>query len=106
MANLAQLKQWNTITYILYIVGLFVGLTSIIAVIMNYLKRKEMLGTWLESHVEWQITTFWMGLLGYIIGTVLIVVLVGYVILLAVFIWQVYRVIKGIMALNEEREVF
>ena len=48
MANIEQLKQYNLITYILYILGFFVGLTPIVAIIMNYLKRNEMRGTWLE----------------------------------------------------------
>ena len=55
MANIKQLKQYNLITYILYILGFFVGLTPIVAIIMNYLKRNEMRGTWLESHSDWQI---------------------------------------------------
>lgn len=45
MANIEQLKQYNLITYILYILGFFVGLTPIVAIIMNYLKRNEMRGT-------------------------------------------------------------
>ena len=52
MSTADSLKQYNLLTYILYIVGLFVALTSIIAVIMNYIKREEMTGTWLESHVN------------------------------------------------------
>lgn len=105
MTTPESLKQYNLITYILYLVGCFVGLTGIIAVIMNYIKREEMAGTWLESHVNWQISTFWWGLLGYIVGYILTFVLVGFLVLLGVFIWQLYRFIKGIIALNENRPI-
>lgn len=105
MSQMASLKQYNLITYILYLVGFLVGLTGIIAVIMNYIKRSEMQGTWLESHANWQIRTFWWGLLGYIIGYILTFVLIGFVILLVVFIWQLYRFIKGLIALNENRPI-
>src|SRR5947208_11529522 len=46
------------------VVGAFLtGWPSIIAVILNYVKRSEARGTWLESHFRWQIRTFWFGLL-------------------------------------------
>ena len=46
------------------IVGAFLtGWPSIIAVVLNYVKRGEARGTWLESHFRWQIRTFWYGLL-------------------------------------------
>lgn len=105
MTTSDSLKQYNLITYILYLIGFVVGLTAIIAVIMNYIKRDEMQGTWLESHVSWQISTFWWGLLGYIVGYILTFILIGFVILLVVFIWQLYRFIKGLIALNENRPI-
>lgn len=71
MASAEDLKQYNLITYILYILGFFLGLTPFIAIVMNYIKRDEMRGTWLESHVDWQIKTFWISLLGYIVGGLL-----------------------------------
>jgi uncharacterized membrane protein len=46
------------------VVGAFLtGWPSIIAVMLNYLKRNEARGTWIESHFRWQIRTFWYGLL-------------------------------------------
>lgn len=42
------------------VIGTFVfGLPSIIAVIMNYSRRDAVRGSWLESHFEWQLRTFW-----------------------------------------------
>ncbi|MDM1244256.1 MULTISPECIES: hypothetical protein [Acinetobacter] len=104
-AGLDQLKQYNLITYILYIVGFFVGVTPIIAIIMNYLKRAEMRGTWLESHVNWQIKTFWVTLIAYLVGAVLTTILIGFIVLLLAFIWHIYRLVKGLMALNNNQPV-
>lgn len=103
--ELNQLKQYNLITYILYLVGFVVGITGLIAIIMNYVKRNEMRGTWLESHVDWQIKTFWFSLIGYIVGFLLTAILIGYVIILVVFIWHVYRLIKGLIALNDNKPI-
>ena len=103
--ELNQLKQYNLITYILYLVGFVVGITVLIAIIMNYVKRNEMRGTWLESHVDWQIKTFWYSLIGYIVGFLLTAILIGYVIILVVFIWHVYRLIKGLIALNDNKPI-
>ena len=103
--ELNQLKQYNLITYILYLVGFVVGITGLIAIIMNYVKRNEMRGTWLESHVDWQIKTFWYSLIGYIVGFLLTAILIGFVIILVVFIWHVYRLIKGLIALNDNKPI-
>ena len=86
-------------------VGFVVGITGLIAIIMNYVKRNEMRGTWLESHVDWQIKTFWYSLIGYIVGFLLTAILIGYVIILVVFIWHVYRLIKGLIALNDNKPI-
>src|ERR1700752_3204993 len=60
------------------IVGAFVfGVPSIIAVVINYLKRAEATGTFLESHFRWQIRTFWFALLWCVSGAVLFVSIVG-----------------------------
>ena len=53
------------------VVGAFLtGWPSIIAVILNYVKRSDVRGTWLESHFRWQIRTFWHGIaLGLFAGS-------------------------------------
>ncbi|ENW32062.1 MULTISPECIES: DUF4870 family protein [Acinetobacter] len=105
MASAEDLKQYNLITYILYILGFFLGLTPFIAIVMNYIKRDEMRGTWLESHVDWQIKTFWISLLGYIVGGLLTVILIGFLIVFLVFIWHIYRLVKGLIALNNNQPI-
>jgi len=87
------------------VVGAFVfGWPSIIAVIINYVKRGEAAGTFLESHFSWQIRTFWFALAWTVVSWLLIFTLVGiplaWALILAVSIWIAYRVIRGWLALS------
>jgi uncharacterized membrane protein len=92
------------------VVGGFVfSAPSIIAVILNYVKRSEVRGTWLESHFSWQIRTFWyafmwMGLL-FILSALLAIILVGFVVwyvgALILGAWVIYRVARGWMNLRD-----
>jgi uncharacterized membrane protein len=79
------------------------GWPSIIAVIINYVKRSEVRGTFLDSHFSWQIRTFWWALLWCAISGLLIITLVGALIgvpLLALTgVWVVYRIVRGWLAL-------
>jgi uncharacterized membrane protein len=99
------LKTVATVVYALQAAGFFVGITWIIAVIVDYVKRDDARGSWLESHFTWQIRTFWWGLLWGVIGGVLLLVLVGYLVLVADAVWIIYRIVKGWLRLAERREV-
>lgn len=94
------------------IVGAFlIGWPSIIAVILNYVKRSDVQGTWLESHFRWQIRTFWFGLLWvvlcalFVIGTLGIGLIIAWLPLGIVALWFIYRVARGWIALNERRPI-
>jgi uncharacterized membrane protein len=93
------------------VVGSFIGsVPSIVAVIMNYVKRGDARGTWVESHYRWQIRTFWYALLWFVIGWALILTLVGVVIggpiLIALTVWLVYRIARGWLRLNDRRPMY
>jgi uncharacterized membrane protein len=85
------------------------GWPSIIAVIMSYFWRNDADGTYLESHFSWLIRTFWFTVLWLVVACVFIVTIIGMVIgipmLLAVGIWVMYRLLKGIFAMNGRRGV-
>ena len=67
------------------------------------MKREEVAGTWLASHFSWQIKTFWFGLLWAVVGAATLVIMIGFAILFANFIWIIYRIIKGWLNLNEDK---
>src|ERR1041385_4973353 len=79
------------------------GWPSIIAVILNYVKRSEVRGTWLDSHFSWQIRTFWFALLWVLVGAVLFATVVGIPVAVVLWIgtgiWVLYRIIRGWLAL-------
>jgi uncharacterized membrane protein len=94
------------------VIGSFVfGWPSIIAVIINYVKRDAVRGTYLDSHFSWQIRTFWYALLWSVIvalvSAVLLVVIIGVatwiVGLFVLGIWAIYRIARGWLALREGR---
>jgi Predicted membrane protein len=98
-----KLKDLTLLVYVLQAVGLFIGLTWIAAVIVNYVKRDEVRGSWLESHFDWQIKTFWVGLAGFIVGWITFFIFIGWLILVAVGVWGIYRIVKGWLALNDRQ---
>ena len=83
------------------------GWPSIIAVIINYVKRSDVRGTWLDSHFSWQIRTFWFALLWVGVAVVLFITLVGIPFAWAIWvitgIWVLYRIIRGWLALSSRR---
>ncbi len=110
-----SLVTWTKVVYVLHafslltgiigtttVVGAFLtGWPSIIAVILNYMKRSEVRGTWLESHFRWQIRTFWFGLLWICLCVVFIIATFGIGLLFMwlpialLGFWFVYRIVRG-----------
>ena len=76
--------------------------------IVNYVKRSDVRGTWLESHFRWQIRTFWFGLLWVALCGLFVIAharhrsdLIAWLPLGLVAIWFIYRIARGWLALNE-----
>ena len=95
------------------VVGAFLtGWPSIIAVILNYVKRSEVRGTWLETHFRWQIRTFWFGLLWatlcglFVVATLGIGLLIAWLPLTLVGLWFIYRIVRGWLRLVDHRPMY
>ena len=95
------------------VIGSFlIGWPSLIAVILNYVKRSDVRGTWLESHFRWQIRTFWFGLLWallclfFVFATLFVGVLVVWLPLGILTLWFIYRVVRGWLALADKRPMY
>jgi uncharacterized membrane protein len=121
-----SLLTWTHVVYGLHAVSLITGIIgaatvvgafltgwpSIIAVILNYVKRGDARGTWLESHFRWQIRTFWFGLLWvvlcvlFVVATLGIGMLIAWVPLGVVGIWFIYRVARGWLQLKDRRPMY
>ena len=85
--------------YILYLVGLVIPLTPLVGLIMAYMGKGEADETVL-THYRWQIRTFWIGLLYILIGSILTIVVIGFLVLLAQVVWYIVRCVKGLQAIE------
>jgi uncharacterized membrane protein len=102
-ARMKSLKGLTQVVYVLYALSYFAGVTAIVGIIINYVKKDEVAGTWLESHFRWQIRTFWFGMLWAVIGAATVAIVIGMAILFANFCWIIYRIVKGWLNLNENK---
>jgi uncharacterized membrane protein len=112
-----------SLTYIIYFLHLFSAVTgvlspalvltafltgwpSLIAVILNYAKRSDTRGTYLESHFRWQIRTFWFALLWLLFSGLLFLTVIGFplaiLLLCGTGLWILYRIIRGLLRLMDE----
>jgi len=85
--------------YILYLVGFLTGITVPVGVVIAYLQRDK-IDRVTQSHFQFQITTFWIGLMYFFVGLFTIHFGIGVVILLWWIVWTVIRCVKGLLALN------
>jgi uncharacterized membrane protein len=111
--GLHALSLVSGIVGIATVVGAFLtGWPSLIAVILNYVMRGEVRGTWLESHFRWQIRTFWFGLLWVSLCALFVIMTFGIGILIAwlplgiVSLWFIYRIARGWIALTNRRPMY
>jgi len=121
-----SLARLTHVIYALHAVSLLIGIVtaativgaflfswpSIIAVILNYAKRSEVRGTWLESHFRWQIRTFWFGALWvglcvlFVIATLGIGIFIAWIPLGVVGLWFIYRIASGWLRLVDHRAMY
>jgi len=104
--DLEKARNLTQIIYILYIASVIAGITAIVAIIINYLKRDEVAGTWLESHFRWQIRTFWFSILWGVIGTLTSWLGIGIVIWIVAGIWAIYRIVKGMLNFYDNKPMY
>jgi len=90
----------------LIVTAFLTGWPSILAVVLNYIKRSEARGTYLESHFRWQIRTFWFALLWVVVAGLLMLTLIGIPLAIVVVsiagLWVLYRVARGWLRLNDK----
>jgi uncharacterized membrane protein len=105
--ELAGLKNIALVVYLLQALSFLWGITAIVGIIVNYVKRDDARGTVYESHFDWQIRTFWWGLLWAVVGVLLIIAAgLGFLVMFVAWIWAIYRVVKGWLKLTEGKPVY
>ena len=86
-----------TIISLLYLVSFFTGVTAIVGVVLAYVWKGEPAEPWEASHLQYLIKTFWIGLIGSIVGVILTVILIGIPILLAVCVLVIIRSVLSLV---------
>ena len=92
------------VIYALYAISVVLGATAIVGVVLAYIARDDA-PNWLASHYRFQIRTFWLLLLFSSIGAVLMLVLVGFLVLVATAVWLIVRCVKGWRHLDRREPV-
>ncbi len=92
------------LVYLLYFAGFITGLTAVIGVVMAYLRRDQA-DTVATSHFTYQIRTFWIGVLMIVSGTLLAMIMVGFLIIAFWIVWTIVRCVKGFLLMNDGRPV-
>lgn len=93
------------VVYALYAASLVFQIPSMFGVILAYLKRGDVEGTYLETHVRWQIRTFWIWLLLTVVGWAGVILLFGWLVLAFAQLWLVYRIVKGWLKLSNDEPI-
>lgn len=100
-------RNITQVIYGLYAASLIFGVTGIIAIVLNYIKRDDVVNTVYESHFRWQIRTFWASVAYVLLGYLTLLALgFGLLVWAAVFIWFVYRIAKGWLRLTEGKPMY
>lgn len=99
-------KTITLVVYALQTAAFLYGITAIIGVVINYVKREEVAGTLYESHFRWQIRTFWWSLIGFVIGAMTWYIFIGIIIFVITYVWVIYRVVKGFLNLNSKKQMY
>lgn len=103
----SRLSGLRTLTHILYalyaVFWLTGGVSALVAIIINYVKRDDVAGTPYAAHFDWQIRTFWWSLVWVVTGFLLALVMIGFLVLWVLSLWTLYRIIKGWLYLHDNK---
>ncbi len=91
------------IAYGLMIAGLFTGVLWFVGAIWAMVKKGDAEQTLFEDHYSNIIKTFWWGLGLSILGAILAIFVIGYLVLLLVWIWSIYRIVKGVARITSNK---
>jgi uncharacterized membrane protein len=104
--KLESLKKMTAIVYLCQVLAFaLAGLPLLVGVAINFIKRAEVQGTWLESHFNWQIKTVWITLAGFALAGLTFGIGIGFFILIPTIVLLVYRIAIGWTALNADKPV-
>lgn len=102
MSETAVSTTTPKLIYILFLANIIVPFLGLIGVVMAYVNKADA-PEWLQSHYQFQIRTFWIGLLYVMVGAILSVIIIGWFIILFTVVWIVIRCVKGMKSLDAQQ---
>ncbi len=87
-----------TIVGLLYLASCITGVSAIIGVVLCYVWQSEQLEPWEATHYTYLIRTFWIGVIGSVVGIVTLLLGTGFLILLGFAIWPLVRTVLSIVS--------
>lgn len=91
------------IVYGLYAVGYAVAITTLAGVVYAYMARGQ--DAVLDSHLTFQIRTFWISLLIAVVALVTMLIGIGFLIWAFLVVWGLIRVISGFLLAHDGKPV-
>lgn len=76
----------------------FLGIATLAAVVLIYIKRADAAGTIYARHFDWLLRTFWWSVLWLCLSALLTLIFIGWLGILVTIVWALYRLIKGWLA--------
>ena len=96
-------RNWTIAVWLLYLGSYITVITIIAGLVIAYMKRPQFAGTPYESHMTSAIRTFWISMIGGVIGTALTFVVIGLPVLIALVMWLIFRSVRGLVrAINNQ----
>ena len=99
-------RSITQVIYALYALSLVSGITGIVAIVFNYVKKDDVVGTVYESHFTWQIRTFWYSFLWGCLGWLTVWIIIGFFVWAFAGIWFIYRIAKGWLRLKDHQPMY
>lgn len=110
----AKAESLRTVGWISYVLHLIVAVGAvvpgaqpgvallIIALVLDLVKKNDAVGTWQASHFRWRIrTVVWAGVLYLVTAPLFLLLLVpGMIAWLIISVWFLYRIVRGMVAMN------
>jgi len=102
MSEAAVSTTTPKLIYILFMANVIIPFLGLIGVVMAYVNKSDA-PEWLQTHYQFQIRTFWIGLLYLFVGALLSLILIGYLVILFTVVWIIVRSVKGMKYLDAQQ---
>jgi len=102
MSETAVSTTTPKLIYILFMANVIIPFLGLIGVVMAYVNKADA-PEWLQTHYQFQIRTFWIGLLYLFVGALLSIIIIGYLVILFTVVWIIVRCVKGMKFLDAQQ---